>query len=442
MSGFSILVRITTIIFLVEGLIMLALSRFDDLPTQVATLLDAVFLVVLSSPFIFALVIKPYVDAQTRDIRKAKEAAEVANSTKDEFLAHMSHELRTPLNAVIGFAQLLQHNPGAPLSEAQTDYTNSIVHSGEHLLEIINGMLDLAAIEANRLDLTIEDVHVKALFDDCIALMRPAAEGRGVTLINGMANDFGALLRTDAVRLKQTLLNLLSNAIKYNHDGGTVTLDGRAMDAGHLRILVTDTGRGIAPEHFDNIFEPFHRLGVESTHSIEGTGIGLTVTKKLVELMGGRIGFDSHLGEGSTFWIELPLAAPKMEMIWNDDLIVGIEAIDTDHKMLVALVNKVSDHSLGHEEMDEVLYELLAYTGYHFKREEAIMEESGFPGLAEHRRMHEALAAKANALAQTWRETQDPALIAQLLDFLRTWLVKHIMEEDKMIGRHVQAHEG
>lgn len=441
MSGFSILLRITAIIFLVEALVMVALSRLEGLSVEVATALDAAFLVLLSSPFIFVLVIKPYVDAQTRDLRKAKETAEDASSTKDEFLAHMSHELRTPLNAVIGFAQLLQHNPAEPLSGTQHEYANSIVFSGEHLLEIINGMLDLAAIEADQVHMTMEDVQASSLFDECVTLMHPAADSRKVALVNRASDHDQLLLHTDAVRLKQALLNLLSNAIKYNRIDGSVTVDGAPLGDGYYRISVIDTGRGIERKHYDNIFEPFDRLGVDATRSIEGTGIGLTVTRKLVELMQGRIGFESQVGEGSTFWIEVPMATAQAELVWNEDLSVGVEQIDADHKVLVALVNKVSDHGLGHKEVDAVLTELLAYTLHHFRREEAMMAACGYPDLAAHQMAHENLATKATQLAAAWKKSESPELIVELLDFLRAWLVKHIMEEDKKIASYARGHE-
>lgn len=441
MGGFNLVLRIAVIIFLVEGGIMAVLSQFENLSTQTGVIIDAVVLVLVSAPIIYALVIKPSVDEQTSDLRMAKNLAVRANRAKDEFLAHMSHELRTPLNAIIGFSQLLQYNPSEPLSDAQKEYTGNIVSSGEHLLEIINGILDLAAIEADQLQVTLEDVDASVLIADCVSIMRPAARSKDIKLRNRSAAFPRYFVHTDGMRLKQALLNLLSNAIKYNKICGRVDVDALLLDDGCLRISVTDTGKGIGPDHFENVFEPFDRLGVDSTLAIEGTGIGLTVTKKLVERIGSRIGFESELGHGSTFWIDVPLIAPPTELVWNDDLSTGLAIIDADHKTLVGLVNEVSDHSITHKEIDSVLGELLDYTRYHFKREEAVMKACNYAGVTQHAQSHKMLAMRVNELAETWRNDKNPETIFQLLTFLRTWLVQHIMEEDKIIMRYVPGHE-
>ncbi|HEY9164255.1 MAG TPA: bacteriohemerythrin [Magnetovibrio sp.] len=441
MNGFGILLRVTAIILMVEGGIMLVLSRFPSLSIEMVAVLDVVMLMLISAPIIFWFVIKPYADAQTRDLRQAKETAEAANRAKDEFLSHMNHELRTPLNAVIGFAQLLQHNPTEPLSEAQKDYTNCIIGSGEHLLEIINGMLDMAAIEANRLKVEFEDVTAISVCDASISLMKPAADNSAVTLVNNTAAHADVFVHTDPVRLKQALINLLSNAIKYNVPNGSVTLDASRTTDGMLRLSVTDTGRGIAPKYQDRIFKPFDRLDIETKMSIEGTGIGLSVTKKLIELLGARIGFVSEYGVGSTFWIEVPVSHKRQALPWNNDLLVGIEQLDNDHRKLVSLVNEMSDHALNSHQVDAVLDALIEYTQDHFAREETVMEACGYPMLLEHQTVHRNLAAKVTGLAKTWRNSEDPEVMVELLDFLRGWLVKHIMETDKQITPYTKGHE-
>ncbi|MBI3479594.1 MAG: PAS domain S-box protein [Nitrosomonadales bacterium] len=235
------------------------------------------------------------------ELRDAKEDAEAANRAKSEFLSSMSHELRTPLNAVLGFSQLLEIN--ANLDAEQRDSVHEIIKAGRHLLELVNEVLDLAKIEAGRIDLSLEPVALAGLVDECCNLVKPLAEQRGITIAcSGLGEHH---VRADRVRLKQVLLNLLSNAIKYNRERGSIALEAHEEKSGCLRLSVRDTGKGIAAELLGELFQPFHRL--EAEHSaIEGTGIGLTITRKLIEMMGGSIGVESTVNVGSIFWIELP----------------------------------------------------------------------------------------------------------------------------------------
>ncbi len=247
---------------------------------------------------------------RAEELRAAKERADAANRAKSEFLSSMSHELRTPMNAVLGFAQLLRDNPEAPLRPSQKEHVQQILKGGEHLLELINDFLDLAGIEGGMVALAIDDLAPRETFAECLALTQTLADQHGVTLVDGTAGRELPVVRADPKRFKQVLLNLLSNAVKYNRGGGRVTLGCKETAGGMLRVGIADTGPGISPQDHGQVFQPFRRLGAEST-GIEGTGIGLTITKRLIELMDGRIGFETEVGRGSTFWIELPLAAQE-----------------------------------------------------------------------------------------------------------------------------------
>jgi PAS domain S-box-containing protein len=245
--------------------------------------------------------------AEEEKLRVATDLAESANRAKSEFLTGMSHELRTPLNAILGFAQLLQYRTKEPLTPSQGDSVQQILKGGTHLLDLINEILNLAQIEAGKVGLSIEDVDPGEIVGECLALIRPQAEERGIKFVEDLDPRAMPVVRVDSTRFKQVLLNLLSNAVKYNRHDGTVTLACRESSGGMLRVSVADTGSGIPEDKQGAVFEPFNRLGAEATE-VEGSGLGLTVSKKLVELMGGRIAFESTWGKGSTFWFEVPLA--------------------------------------------------------------------------------------------------------------------------------------
>ncbi|CCQ72656.1 PAS domain S-box protein [Magnetospira sp. QH-2] len=241
------------------------------------------------------------------ELVEAREKAEQASRAKSSFLSAVSHELRTPLNAILGYAQLLSGSKRDTLSEKQKAHVAEILKGGEHLMNLINAVLDLGQIEANKLSLSIEPILFRPMLTDCLSYMVPEAEKRQITLVDRTDSCEGLAVLADETKLRQVLLNLLSNAVKYNMETGQVIVDCRTDDNRTLHISVTDTGNGIARERMEALFEPFERLGAENS-GISGTGIGLSICKRLVEAMDGRIGVESDLGHGATFWIKLPLA--------------------------------------------------------------------------------------------------------------------------------------
>ena len=240
----------------------------------------------------------------------AAQAAERANMAKTQFLSHMSHELRTPLNSVVGFSQLLQLDRGAPLSATQQAHARQIESAGSHLLSMINDLLDLSRIESGTVSMSLEAVDVRESIDEAISLVSKAAADARLRVDVRFADGVMAeRVEADRVRLRQVLVNLLSNAVKYNRPGGSVcVLVNPGSQDGELAIEVKDTGQGMSAEQLGHLFEPFNRLGAERSH-IEGTGIGLMITRGLVELMGGQLQVSSEPGVGSSFTVVLKMPA-------------------------------------------------------------------------------------------------------------------------------------
>jgi PAS domain S-box-containing protein len=246
-----------------------------------------------------------------QDLQKALLAAEKANQAKSDFLSSMSHELRTPLGAILGFAQLIE-SATPPPTPAQQRSVEQILKAGWYLLELINEILDLALIESGHLSLSLEAISLGEVLEECRTMIGPQAEQRDISL---SFPPFAAscTVTADRVRIKQVLINLLSNAIKYNRMHGRVEVACRASQTGRVRIQVKDSGMGLASDRLAQLFQPFNRLGQEASAE-QGTGIGLVMTKRLVELMGGAIGVESEVGVGSVFWMDmLPATTPVLD---------------------------------------------------------------------------------------------------------------------------------
>jgi len=261
------------------------------------------------------------VSAAIRDItdrKRMEHEAEAGSAAKSEFLASMSHELRTPLNAVLGFAQLLQRDKREPLSERHRERVAQILKGGEHLLRLIDDVLDLSGIESGNVAISSEPLSASTLLLEVITSLEPTATRSGIRLDLGSLPTAIPMVKADRTRFAQILMNLGSNAIKYNRAGGHVTFTLTIPSPSSVRIAVKDTGLGIAVEMQSKLFQPFQRAGQE-TGPIEGTGIGLTISRRLAVLMGGAIGFESTPEVGSEFWVEMPVDESHSLQTMNRD---------------------------------------------------------------------------------------------------------------------------
>jgi signal transduction histidine kinase/PleD family two-component response regulator len=274
-------------------------------------------------------------------LNEAVAAANSANRAKSEFLSNMSHELRTPLNAILGFAQLMQVATPPPTAWQEQSLSHIIV-AGWYLLQLVNDTLDLASIEAGRLSVSPVKVSLDQVLQECTAIIGPLASKRNLS-VSYPRQDTKNMTYADPIRLKQVLLNLLSNSVKYNRDGGCINVRYSRVNGQRLRISVQDTGLGMTPHQLEHLFEVFNRLGQEHS-GIVGTGIGLVMSRRLVELMDGQLGVDSALGKGSDFWIELPLATSEADDLLSEPDQVS-KAVRVATEPLSAFV---PDGALGH----------------------------------------------------------------------------------------------
>jgi signal transduction histidine kinase len=255
-----------------------------------------------------------------QELQRLNKELESANQAKNEFLSRMSHELRTPLAAIMGFSELLALSD---LDERRQEWAGTILKAGQHLVRLVDEVLDISRIEAGELALSLEPVEITGLLEDAVELVQPLADGRGIALQRPRISDGSGYVRADSQSLKQVLINLLSNAVKYNREGGEVRVSVYAVGSDRMRIAVADTGPGIARESLTKLFTPFERLNAGS--DVQGTGLGLALSRSLVEAMGGSIEVESTPGEGSTFTVELARGEPA-----------AVAAADGDERELVA----------------------------------------------------------------------------------------------------------